>query len=149
MEIDPRGTEASQGMKAPIAHRLVETLDEMAYLDGCRPETAHAVIVTDADGVESSDGHMYCRRCCWDVRGRSLLVVAEMEDGPCHCEGCGTMLCYTLSADGARRSADLLEGDVSGLRCDDRYHVARMIEACPEGPVLDLGRRMTEHDRDV
>lgn len=122
-------------------HGIVETLDELAYLDGCRPQTAHCVLVTGDGGVEASDGALYCRRCCWDVRGSPVIVMMEYEDDACHCDGCGCLLAYTLNAEAACRSARLLGDGPYDLRCDDRYHVARMIEACPDATVLDVAIR--------
>jgi hypothetical protein len=127
-------------MNASSTYGIVEQLDEMAYLDGCRPQTAHCVIETD-DGVEVSDGRLYCRRCCWDVRGTPMAVTMDCEEEACHCDSCGCLLAYTLSAEAACRSAALLEEASARLHCDDRYHVARMLEACPGDEVLQVAIR--------
>lgn len=136
-------------MSSPSVHGLVERLDEMAYLEGCRPWTAHCVLKTDDDGVEASDGRLYCRRCCWDVRGTPMPVMMDREEDACHCESCGCLLAYTLSPEAARRFAGILSGATAGLHCDDRYHVARMLEAYPGGEVLEVAIATVGDDHGV
>jgi len=131
-------------MNALGHHAIVEMLDEIAYLDGCRPQAAYCVLKTDDDGVEASDGRLYCRRCCWDVRGRPLVSTLECEDEPCHCDNCGCLLAYTLSGEAARRLADEFIDRSTRMHCDDHYHVARMVEASPCGNVLKAAVRAIE-----
>jgi len=136
-------------MNALGHHAIVEMLDEIAYLDGCRPEIAHCIIETGDDGVEECDGRLYCRRCCWDVRGSPMSVTMDYEEDACHCDSCGCLLAYTLSVEAACRSAGLLEDASSRLHSEDRYHVARMVEAFPAGKVLKTAMRAIDGSHDV
>lgn len=114
------------------ADQMIERLDAYA---GLSPDYPHWLSGGDGDPSE-----LYCATCAEMEVAEGHADEIDGGWGPedadycCHCERCGVVLDYNLTAHGVARELEHFRANPvsSPLSKDDAFHIARVVEGAPD-----------------